>query len=426
MFPAHKVSGYQAEKQKPSIKVLTQTPNIPEEATSLVESVTTVNDDVGTSHEAGSVRSEEDAETIEVVDGTQALLGSERLPDLLLGIKGGNLVKGGIHVAGGDAVDTDVVLGPLSGEGLAELDDTGLGGVVAGLLLRVVDDGAGHRSNEDDGAGLASGHHGAANSLGHQERTVEVDVDETTEHGGVVLLSRNVGVGNTGRVNEDVRGAIKVNDVLNGSIDGVTITNVHLEERDRKAGLLVKLGSRLVAKLLVGIKDGNGLRASLSAGASHVVTKTTGTTVNLLVNDLRIVIWSKKDSLPSDDDDLTHDAHLLESARHLTIDLVLQGLDMLVGLAILNRLARLDGDAEVIASVAGRGTLCVGRVDGDRDLGLLDDLRLEVANGNRESGALSDRSLLAKESRRAGKGGKARGHADGASSGGHFDDLFWW
>lgn len=32
--------------------------------------------------------------------------------------------------------------GPLGGEGLGELDDTGLGGVVAGMLLRVVDDGA--------------------------------------------------------------------------------------------------------------------------------------------------------------------------------------------------------------------------------------------------------------------------------------------
>ena len=78
----------------------------------------------------------------------------------------------------------------------------------------------------------------------------------------------------------------------------------------------------------------------------------------------------------------------------------------------------------MVASVGRGDALCVGGVDRDGDLGLLDDLRLEVADGNREGSTLGDRSLLGEESRRAREGGEARSHADGASSGGHFGDLF--
>lgn len=161
--------------------------------TRLVAGVATVNDDVGASHEAGSVTGEEDAETVEVVDGAEAVLRGQGLPDLLLGIESGDAVEGSVHVSGGDAVDTDVVLGPLSSEGLAKLDDTSLGGVVAGLLLGVVDNAARHGSDQDDGARLASLHHGAANRLGHEEGASQVDVDEATEHGGVVGLGLDVG-----------------------------------------------------------------------------------------------------------------------------------------------------------------------------------------------------------------------------------------
>lgn len=220
--------GAKTEKKSPSPRYFPK-PKIPQ-AASLVKGVTTVNDDIGAGHEAGSVGRKEDAEAVEIVNGTQTLLGSQRLPDLLLGVKGRDLVQGGIHVTGGNAVNTDVILGPLGSKRLAELNDTSLGGVVARLLLRVVDDGARHRGNKDNGAGLASGHHGAADGLGHQERAVEVDVNETTEHGSIILLGRNVRVGNTGRVDHDVGSAIEVNNVLDGSVDGAAITNIYLEE----------------------------------------------------------------------------------------------------------------------------------------------------------------------------------------------------
>lgn len=185
----------------------------------------------------------------------------------------------------------------------------------------------------------------------------------------------------------------------------------------------MKLSSRLVAEVLIGIENNNGLGTSLSASASHVVTETTGTTDNVLAVDLKWRSGDKRSS-PSDDNNLAHDAHLLKSARHLTIDLILQGLHVVIGLALRNLLARLYGNAEVITSVGGGGALCVARVDRDGNLCLLHDLRLEVASGNREGGALGNRCPLGKKSRRAGEGGEARGHADGASSGGHFDSLW--
>ncbi len=46
---------------------------------------------------------------IEIIDGAEAVLGGEGLPDCLLGVQGVDLVESGIHVAGGDAVNPDVV-----------------------------------------------------------------------------------------------------------------------------------------------------------------------------------------------------------------------------------------------------------------------------------------------------------------------------
>lgn len=148
----------------------------------LQDSVATVDSDVGTRHETRGVGGEEDTETVEVVDLAEAGLGRHGAPDLLLGLEGGDAVEGGVHVARGDAVDADIVLGPLGGEGLAELDDTGLGGIVARLLLRVVDDAAAHGRHQDDGARLLGIYHGASDGLAHEEGTRQVDVDEASEH----------------------------------------------------------------------------------------------------------------------------------------------------------------------------------------------------------------------------------------------------
>ena len=99
------------------------------------------------------------------------------------------------EITGRNAVNTDAILGPLSSQGLAELDNTSLGCVVAGLLLWVVDNGAGHRGNQDDGSGLVLGHQGTTNGLGHHEGTGQVDIDQAAPHLEIVGLGWDVGAG---------------------------------------------------------------------------------------------------------------------------------------------------------------------------------------------------------------------------------------
>jgi hypothetical protein len=161
-------------------------------ANRLPDRVTAVDQAVVAGHEAGTLRGEVDGQVVEVINVAETLLGGLVDPDTLLGVKGGNAVEGGVHVTGGDGVDTDAVTGPLGSEGLGELHNTGLGGVVAGLLLRVVDDSTGHRGDVDDGATSLGLDHGLTNGLGDDEGASDVDVDETTEHVVVVDLGLDV------------------------------------------------------------------------------------------------------------------------------------------------------------------------------------------------------------------------------------------
>jgi hypothetical protein len=92
----------------------------------------------------------------------------------------------------GNAIDTDIKFCPLSSERLAELDDTGLGCIVARLLLRVVDNGSRHGGNQNDGARLASSNCSTTNSLGHHERASQVDVDQAAPHLEIIGLGGDV------------------------------------------------------------------------------------------------------------------------------------------------------------------------------------------------------------------------------------------
>lgn len=317
--------------------------------------IPTIHHHIGSGHERGGVGGEEDAEAVELIDVAQAVLGSERAPDLLLGVKGRNAVEGSVHVTGRNAVDTDAVLGPLSTNGLGELNDTGLGGVVAGLLLGVVDDGTGHGGDQDQATGLASGHHGATDSLGHEEGTSQIDVNETTEHGGVVGLGLDVGVGDTGGVDEGVGGTIEFDNGVDSSVDGGTITDIDFEERDGKTRLLVQLGGSLVTELLVGVENDNVLGTGLGAGASHVVTETTSTT--------------------SDNDGLAVNGHALHCVGEGLVGLLADGVDSVV----ISRGSRaVVGNASgALGDVEGRlVTLAGAIVDCDGNLLLADDALL--------------------------------------------------
>jgi hypothetical protein len=92
----------------------------------------------------------------------------------------------------GDTVYTDIELGPLSSERLAELNNTRLGCIVARLLLRVIDNGSGHGGNQDDRARLASSNCSTTNSLGHHERAGQVDIDQAAPHLEIISLSGDV------------------------------------------------------------------------------------------------------------------------------------------------------------------------------------------------------------------------------------------
>jgi hypothetical protein len=158
----------------------------------LPDGIATVDQAVVAGHEAGTVGGEVNGKVVQVVDSTETLLRGLIDPDALLGVKSGDTVERSVHVARADGVDANLVTGPLGGEGLGELDNAGLGGVVTGLLLRVVDHGTGHRGDVDDRTAGLGLDHLLADSLGNKEGAGDVDVDETTELVVVIGLGLDV------------------------------------------------------------------------------------------------------------------------------------------------------------------------------------------------------------------------------------------
>lgn len=153
---------------------------------------TYIDDAVATGHEGRRIAGEEDGEVVQLVRLTETVLWRHRGPDLLLALQGREAVQGRVHVAGRDTIDADAVTGPLGGKGFAQLDDGGFRGVVAALLLRVVDDGAGHAGDEDDGAAGALSDHLTTAGLGDQERTRDVDRHEVVPLVVIIFLSLHV------------------------------------------------------------------------------------------------------------------------------------------------------------------------------------------------------------------------------------------
>jgi hypothetical protein len=159
---------------------------------SLPEGVTTVNEAVVASHVTRARRGEVDGEVVEVVHSTKTLLGSVVHPDALLGVKSRDTVEGGVHVARGDGVDADAIASPLGGKRLGELDDGSFRGVVAGLLLGVVDNRARHGSNVDNRTAIVFLDHLLSDSLCDEERAGDVDVEQASELLSVIGLGLDV------------------------------------------------------------------------------------------------------------------------------------------------------------------------------------------------------------------------------------------
>lgn len=153
---------------------------------------TYINHTVAAGHESRSIAGEEHGEVVQLVGIAQPVLWRHGGPDLLLALQGRKAVQGRVHVPRRDAVDPDFVLGPFCGERFTQLDDGSFGGVVAGLLLWVVDDGAGHAGDEDDGTAGSLCDHLATTGLGNQKCTSDVDRDEVVPLAVVIFLRLDV------------------------------------------------------------------------------------------------------------------------------------------------------------------------------------------------------------------------------------------
>jgi hypothetical protein len=135
----------------------------------LPQAVTTITLDLRARHERARIRRQVNRQPIQLIHIPQPSLRSQASPDLLLRIERRHAVERRVHVTRGDGVDTDTVLCPLSSQRATEVHHTRLGGVVARLLLGVVDDRPRHTGDEDDRPRLLSSNHGLRDSLSHEE-----------------------------------------------------------------------------------------------------------------------------------------------------------------------------------------------------------------------------------------------------------------
>ena len=119
-------------------------------ASSLSDSVATVDDNVSTGGVGAGIADEVDVSALELLGVAVAAEGNHAPPQLL-GLRVDEVGQTGVDVSGGNGVDTGKVA-PLVGEGLGQVDAAGLGDVVGGLLLGVVGDVAGHGGSDDERA----------------------------------------------------------------------------------------------------------------------------------------------------------------------------------------------------------------------------------------------------------------------------------
>lgn len=110
----------------------------------------------------------------------------------LLGHELGNIRR---NVPGRHRIDPCPERRPFHGEGLAEVDDGGLGGVVGRLVLRDVDDVAGHGGGGDEGAGVLAAEV-AAGGIGGEVDGVDVGGDDLPV---VLVLLGEISEGSSGR-----------------------------------------------------------------------------------------------------------------------------------------------------------------------------------------------------------------------------------
>lgn len=142
-----------------------------------------------------------------------------------LGVKA-DLGHGGLDVAGGDGIDSNLKLAKLSCHGLDEVSGGGLGGVVCTPGHVSVHDRARHGCGDNDGAGGLGGNHLSGSSLGSDEDTGNVNVHDLSEPLGGVLVARGSGSEDSGVRNDNVDGTVGLGNVLEDGVHSLLVGDV--------------------------------------------------------------------------------------------------------------------------------------------------------------------------------------------------------
>lgn len=93
-----------------------------------------------------------------------------------------------------------------------------------------------------------------------------------------VIREKN-SLSDTSRADENVDGTKVGVGVLDGVLNGSTVTDVNLVEANVDAGLFGELPGSQVASLLLDVEDGNTANTDFGKSLSHVESQTTSTTV---------------------------------------------------------------------------------------------------------------------------------------------------
>src|SRR5882724_7846859 len=140
--------------------------------------ITSINKDNTSGHQAGGIGRQEQDDGRYLVDLPHPRHRRTADPCIIhLRAVFDECVEGGCGVSRRHGVDTDAARAPLGGERFGQMVHRSLRGVVVTLLLRLVDDEAGHRADVHNGTGFCA-EHVLAEGAAAPERAVEVDIDD--------------------------------------------------------------------------------------------------------------------------------------------------------------------------------------------------------------------------------------------------------
>src|SRR6202163_1023148 len=135
-------------------------------------------------------------------------------------------IEGRRDVSRRHGIDAHAARAPLGRERLREMVHCGLRSVVVALLLRLVDDEAGHRTDVDNGTRLCL-QHVLAEGTTTPERSIEIDVDDVEPMFVGYLLGRCLASRNACIIDEDIDPAVTGRQLIGDLGDTVRVRYIH-------------------------------------------------------------------------------------------------------------------------------------------------------------------------------------------------------